>query len=121
MNARLNSPTIIMTLVRSQRFQPLPRFSPQSTRLGWKPPYDPPVPSHRRARLACDLAAAGADGAGAMVRPIAPNGAQSAYRYQSAWRVEGDTRPHPDGSSQEPPAHVTLGLDPGAQAYGVRR
>ena len=67
-----------------------------------------PVPSHRRARLACDLAAAGADGAGAMVRPIAPNGAQSAYRYQSAWRVEGDTRPHPDEVSQTSPARRRL-------------
>ena len=52
-----------MPLVHLQR-----RIMPPSPIPTPKRAYSNPVSSHRRARLACDLAAAGADGTGAMVK-----------------------------------------------------
>ncbi|SPU54737.1 Uncharacterised protein [Brevundimonas vesicularis] len=59
---------IIMPLVHPQRFQPLADLCPPSPIHGVKRPHNTPVSSHRRARLACDLAAARAEGTGAMVK-----------------------------------------------------
>ena len=108
MNARLNPPTLLMTLVRSQRFQRLPGFSPQSTRLGWKPPYADTRPVARRARKACDLAAARAEGTGAGLQRPAPTSTHGAVS---------------EGRGGYSIALGTGFADPAdpSQAYGVRR
>ena len=96
-----------MTLVHSQQLQHLTRFSPQSTHLGSGPCHDPPVPSHRRARLACDLAAAGADGAGAVVKLHRAVSVGRASRTAEA-EGRGGYSAAPGRLSQEPPARRRL-------------
>ncbi len=88
-----------MRLVVSFRFQPLGEISSPSSIPPPKRAYSYPVSSHRRARKACDLAAAGADGTGAMVK-LHRADIDSWSGVGGSRGILGRTR---DGVSQTPP------------------
>ena len=97
-------PAITMRLVHSPRIQPLGELSPPSSIPPPKRAYSHPVSSHRRARKACDLAAAGADGTGAMVK-LHRADIDSWSGVGGSRGILGRTR---DGVSQTPPTRRRL-------------
>ena len=93
-----------MRLVHHQPIQRPIELSPPSSIPPPKRAYSCPVSSHRRARLACDLAAAGADGTGAMVKRHRAD-IDSWSAVGGSRGILGRTR---DGVSQTPPTRRRL-------------